>query len=262
MNIYYLVDHVYDQEYGKGEPLYLNNLGYYEDLQEDVVVSRPQGRLDYHLIYVVGGEVQVGEAMIENGDYCVFAPHEPQNYTYRACKNARYYWFHFTGHQVSAPVSGIHRSNGRQNEGEALCLALVRATKQTLEGADSYVVTLLRALFLLLTAPAPKPQHFSRAKKRLEDLTQPTTIGALAALYDMTEEHFIRSFKGAYGTTPARYRIQHQLTQGKHLLLDTDLPVSTIADLCGIPDPYYFSRLFKKHIGVAPVRYRRETSKT
>jgi AraC-like DNA-binding protein len=76
----------------------------------------------------------------------------------------------------------------------------------------------------------------------------------------MTPEHFIRSFKRAYGRTPQNYRIHYLILQAKSLLSDTRLSVSGIANICGYSDQYYFSRLFKKHTGVTPSEYRRRHS--
>jgi len=44
---------------------------------------------------------------------------------------------------------------------------------------------------------------------------------------------------------------------GCYLLLDlSDRPVKTIALDVGYTDPYYFSRVFKKSMGLSPEKYR------
>ena len=40
--------------------------------------------------------------------------------------------------------------------------------------------------------------------------------------------------------------------------LHSDDQISAIAENCGIPDEFYFSRLFKKYYNLPPLTYRRE----
>ncbi|MCM3627674.1 helix-turn-helix transcriptional regulator [Paenibacillus glycanilyticus] len=54
-------------------------------------------------------------------------------------------------------------------------------------------------------------------------------------------------------------RIDH----AKELLQSKDLSKGEVGYLSGLNDPYYFSKVFKKHIGVSPLQYRpREAFKT
>jgi len=43
------------------------------------------------------------------------------------------------------------------------------------------------------------------------------------------------------------------------LLRQTDLRVNQICYRIGIDDPYYFSRLFSKQMGMSPTKYREST---
>jgi two-component system response regulator YesN len=47
-----------------------------------------------------------------------------------------------------------------------------------------------------------------------------------------------------------------RLERAKCLLSDTDRRVSDVGNLVGYPNPYYFSRLFKKNTGMTPMTYR------
>ncbi|MCK2169525.1 helix-turn-helix domain-containing protein, partial [Thalassospira xiamenensis] len=54
---------------------------------------------------------------------------------------------------------------------------------------------------------------------------------------------------------------QHlKITRACYLLDITDLSITQVAADLGYDDPYYFSRQFKKVMGVAPRDYRRERS--
>ena len=59
--------------------------------------------------------------------------------------------------------------------------------------------------------------------------------------------------------SPVNYLIELRLNRAKELLKYTPLPVNEIALSVGIANPYYFSRLFKKHTGTSPTEYRKES---
>ena len=40
------------------------------------------------------------------------------------------------------------------------------------------------------------------------------------------------------------------------MLCTSGVPVQQIAQAVGIADPFYFSRVFKKRVGISPTKYR------
>lgn len=46
------------------------------------------------------------------------------------------------------------------------------------------------------------------------------------------------------------------MTAAEHLLRTTDLPLAEVAERCGYPDPLHFSRVVRRHFGMAPRRLR------
>ena len=43
------------------------------------------------------------------------------------------------------------------------------------------------------------------------------------------------------------------------MLRDSNLSVTQIAELLGFQNCFFFSKLFKKHIGISPMQYRKNT---
>ena len=73
-----------------------------------------------------------------------------------------------------------------------------------------------------------------------------------------TQDHFRRCFKQDTGTTPLDYLTTLRITQAKKLL--RAMPpqsVESIAAGCGFKDEFYFSRTFKKRVGISPLAYRK-----
>ncbi|MGO4271863.1 helix-turn-helix transcriptional regulator [Paenibacillus sp. TAF58] len=63
-------------------------------------------------------------------------------------------------------------------------------------------------------------------------------------------------FKKYAGTNIHHYIHQLKTQRAKHLLRNTAKSVKEVAEEVGYPDPFYFSRMFKKIEGVAPQQYR------
>jgi AraC-like DNA-binding protein len=70
--------------------------------------------------------------------------------------------------------------------------------------------------------------------------------------------HFHRIFRGITRLPPWRFVIRARLEAAARLLHADSRPLKDIAEEVGCPDIYYFSRLFRRHFGIPPGRYRRE----
>ena len=84
------------------------------------------------------------------------------------------------------------------------------------------------------------------------------SVALIAKSYGITASHFIRSFKKIYGTTPNEYRQNYRISQATNLIRMTNLSIQDIAYQCGFGDPFYFSRIFKKKVGMSPWKYRKQ----
>ncbi|WP_244316054.1 AraC family transcriptional regulator [Paenibacillus brasilensis] len=80
--------------------------------------------------------------------------------------------------------------------------------------------------------------------------------GSLAGLLECSPRHLTRLFKKQTDCSPIMYLIQLRMVKAKELLRKTDATLQDIAGSVGYPDGYFFSRAFKKYIGVSPVHYR------
>jgi len=73
----------------------------------------------------------------------------------------------------------------------------------------------------------------------------------------LSEVHFRRVFTQMYGVSPVKYLQAIRIAEAKRLLAETDLSVSEIAAGVGIPNLYYFCRLFKREAGETPTEFRK-----
>ncbi len=88
------------------------------------------------------------------------------------------------------------------------------------------------------------------------DLSADLSLKALAGQLNMTPSYLSSLFKKEMGVTLTDYVNQQRMAHAQHLLLDTSLPIKSIAQQCGIADLNYFMRLFKRMAGVTPKAFR------
>lgn len=64
-------------------------------------------------------------------------------------------------------------------------------------------------------------------------------------------DYFLREFQKRVGRTPRKYYEFKRMERAMHFL-ETGYPVSAAAAEVGYADPYYFSRMFKRTLGLSP----------
>ncbi|MDR2376017.1 MAG: helix-turn-helix transcriptional regulator, partial [Treponema sp.] len=64
-------------------------------------------------------------------------------------------------------------------------------------------------------------------------------------------------FKHTTGYAPIEFFLRTKIQASARDLYFSNLPVRDIALSYGIEDPYYFSRLFKKIMGISPLKFRK-----
>ena len=72
--------------------------------------------------------------------------------------------------------------------------------------------------------------------------------------------HFARSFKDAYGETPARYLTRRRVERAKGLLRSANLTVTEVCMLVGFSSLGSFSTRFSELVGVSPRAFQRESA--
>lgn len=90
----------------------------------------------------------------------------------------------------------------------------------------------------------------------MENLEQTVSLDALAALANMSKYHFSSRYKALTGYSPIKHFLNMKMEHACNLLDSTDLGVGAIAAKLGYEDSLYFSRLFRKTIGLSPRSYR------
>lgn len=96
-----------------------------------------------------------------------------------------------------------------------------------------------------------------RAKDRMDARSdEEWPVSRLAVVSGVSEAHFARSFKDAFGVPPHRYLLTRRIERAKALLRDTDLPVIDIAFQTGWDSLGTFGRTFRDITGESPSTLR------
>ncbi|HUI72957.1 MAG TPA: AraC family transcriptional regulator [Spirochaetia bacterium] len=93
-------------------------------------------------------------------------------------------------------------------------------------------------------------QHMLSAIEENLDLPQ------LSAKACLSVTHYSKLFKMKTGFSPIEYFTRLKVQHACHYLDSTDWKVYAISERLGYADPYYFSRVFHKVMGVSPYQYR------
>ncbi|HEY1830273.1 MAG TPA: AraC family transcriptional regulator [Acidimicrobiales bacterium] len=102
--------------------------------------------------------------------------------------------------------------------------------------------------------PAPERVGYLRQARDLMDrhFAEPLDLDRLAAESGFSKFHFARSFKDAYGETPAQYLTRRRVERAKDLLRRANLTVTEVCMLVGFSSLGSFSTRFSELVGMSP----------
>lgn len=96
-----------------------------------------------------------------------------------------------------------------------------------------------------------------------QHLHQRLTLAQLSdAAQAPSRYQFIRQYKTLTGQTPVQAFLHMKVSRACYLLEISDASVADVALEFGFDDAYYFSRLFKKVVGLSPGKYRQQGKAT
>ncbi len=102
-----------------------------------------------------------------------------------------------------------------------------------------------------------------RAKDRMDAAShEEWPVRRLARVSGVSEGHFARSFRQAFGVPPHRYLLTRRIERAKALLRDTDVSITEIAFQTGWGSLGTFGRTFRDITGGSPGAVRKQARAT
>ena len=119
------------------------------------------------------------------------------------------------------------------------------------------VLELARQIHTQDTSEESPPYHVTAARQIFDTrFAEPLTIADVSEELSINQDYLRQLFNKWVGISPLNYLINKRLNAACDLLRLNQESTYQIAAQVGIENPYYFSRLFKKRLGVSPTQYR------
>ncbi|MBB6733612.1 AraC family transcriptional regulator [Cohnella sp. CBP 2801] len=255
---------------------YVSDIGYFPHARHHYR-ERPAGCDSHIVIYCADGsgwvELEGRSFPLTGRQLAVVPAGVPHRYGASAESPWSIYWFHLRGDQTASFL----RLYGLGGQPAVVPAALQTLFLESFERCYGLIadkpyslpvqVQISRTLGQLLGAIGLGTDGSNRRRKRDEDLERAirymndrlhssVKLAELAAHTGLSRQHLIYLFKQETGFPPVDYYLRLKMQKAGQLLSLTGMSVKEIASEVGISDPYYFSRMFKKLMGVSPTEYR------
>lgn len=242
------------------------------------LTERPQGRMDYQLLYIASGKAhfffQGQEHVINEGTMVLYHPGEAQKYFYYASDKTEVYWIHFTGSEVKTLLSSCDLPatenvfyTGTSPDYPQLFRQIIQELQLCRPNYEELLSLYLHHIFLLMNRSLKEGQKTgSDIRNEIERATHyfnehysaEINIEEYAKSRHFSTCWFIRNFKQIVKVTPMQYILSLRMMNAQNLLENTEYNITEIAEAVGYDNPLYFSRLFHKHTGLSPSSYRKQ----
>lgn len=182
------------------------------------------------------------------------------------------YWFHFEGAGAEALLDWTNAQSGISVLNCTSAESIRRQFNWILgvveKGYSEHtLLELSRALInvLVLLHHNPLREHRHGVFEKIEtimlqmrsDLKRRPSLTDYAEEADLSVAQFSLLFKQHAGVSPMVYFNELRIQRASELLDDSELSVKQIAGELGFDDPLYFSRAFRKCVGLSPAQYRK-----
>lgn len=89
-----------------------------------------------------------------------------------------------------------------------------------------------------------------------DNFNRDISLDEVSRAVNISPYYFSKIFKEGTGENFIEYLTTIRIEKAKELLNTTELSMKEICSMCGYSDPNYFSRSFKKNVGVTPTEYK------
>ncbi|MCX7920758.1 MAG: AraC family transcriptional regulator [Clostridia bacterium] len=107
---------------------------------------------------------------------------------------------------------------------------------------------------------SPKLKELIRASVKYinNNFERDISIAHIARYVFLSPSYFTRAFKEDMGISPINYLLKVRIERAKELLTDTYIKISDIALSVGFSNQQRFNEIFKKHMDITPLQYRKQ----
>ncbi len=88
--------------------------------------------------------------------------------------------------------------------------------------------------------------------------TKKLSVSGLAEFFSLNPDYLSRRFHEVTDMSLVDFIQQQKLEIAKYFLVFSEMKISDVSELLDFCNPGYFSQVFKKHVGLTPLEYRKE----
>lgn len=178
-------------------------------------------------------------------------------------------WVHFKGEDVSyyplEEMKTVHfQSEFVTNRMMYLFELLFQSLEQTYSLGNFIFISKILALVLAETYIKENQEcltsqsiHVSNIVRYMnEHLSENLTLDGLAEKFALSKSYLNAIFHKYTKMSPIDLYISLKMTLACKMIKETDMYIYEVAQAVGYKDQYYFSRIFKKYVGVSPKEYK------
>lgn len=102
-----------------------------------------------------------------------------------------------------------------------------------------------------------RPEELNRLLLYIEHHYQTApTVEQLAGILGRSRSHVLKLFQKHLHTSAKTYVLNRQMREARDLLLSTTTPIGEVGRSSGFEDPYHFSKIFRRMVGMSPKEFR------
>ncbi len=257
--------------------LYVTDIGEYP-IAEDHFRIRAKGSKQYILIYCTSGKGWIKfdnkKAIICENDFYILPPNLEHSYGADAVSPWSIYWLHFSGlnadffKDIAGKVNKIPFSKIARVEDRAILFEeIFQNLKMGYSIENLEYVNLSLWHFLASFKFISQFRHLRKIQTRdpvensilymKNNLRINLTLKMISEQGGLSSSHFSTLFRNRTGRSPMDYFINLKIQYACHILDTTNMRIKEVSQYLAYDDPYYFSRIFSKIMGICPKAYRK-----
>lgn len=233
---------------------------------------------EYQLLYISEGKgifesASAGKHNLIPGSIFLIFPNEWHRYRPSKTTGWEEYWIGFNGKFSDRIISNSPFTPEKPIHNVSNCLLIQELFKNAIiygkeekPGYQQIISGLVLQIFghIQLAAHSVnfegKPIEDKIDKARIilnESINADVNLTSIAKELNISYSLFRKRFKEYTGVSPKHYFLQLKMKRAQDLLLNTSLPVKSIAFETGFENLFHFSKSFKEKTGYSPTEYRK-----
>jgi len=256
--------------------MYITDIGYYPNALYHHR-QRIHGVKQHILIYCIKGQGWVKlnneKYTVSPGDYILLPANIQHEYAANEQDPWTIYWMHFKGIGSQSFVDMMLRKMGDYvaalpfQENRLHLFEEIYTNVERGYSIDNLCYASLSLQYFLGSCCFDNNYNYLTTHQKNDNISQcidflqqhidkPLSLQEIARAVNLSVSYFTVVFKKQTGFSIIEYFNNLKVQKACQYLQFTDLRINEIAEKLGMEDPYYFSRMFTKSIGMSPVKYR------